>query len=95
MEVLFHPWPLPPLFLWKILYLYLLERLTSNAIFAKIVIFFKSLKSGKRLESPSNYFFRKRCRAPEPWKTVDKGKHSQLAEWMIYVNIACEKWIII
>lgn len=54
MEVLFHPWPLPPLFLWKILYL--LERLTSNAIFAKIVIFFKSLKSGKRLESPSNYF---------------------------------------
>lgn len=51
MEDLFHPWPLPPLFFWKILYL--LERLSANKIFAKVVIFVKFLKSGKKLKSPS------------------------------------------
>lgn len=54
MEDLFHPWLLPPLFFWNILYL--LEKLSANKIFAKIVIFLKFLKSGKKLNSPSNYF---------------------------------------
>ena len=54
MEDLFNPWLLPPLFFWNILYL--LEKLSANKIFAKIVIFLKFLKSGKKLNSPSNYF---------------------------------------
>lgn len=33
-----------------------MERLSANKIFAKIVIFVKFLKSGKKLKSPSNSF---------------------------------------
>lgn len=73
MGLLFHPWALLPLFFWEILYL--LERVTSDAIFAEIVIFSQPLKSSKMLKLPSNYFL-ERGALPEPWKIIKKGKHS-------------------
>lgn len=54
MEDLFHPWLLPPIIFLE--HSLSFEKTEANKIFAKIVIFLKFLKSGKKLNSPSNYF---------------------------------------